>query len=152
MKKPVKPAPIKGVKVATIKVVKPDKLQDVEFFIQSSKHTLKPAMIVLRTIILKADKTLTEQIKWNAPSFCHQGDDRITFNLSKKDCLQVIWHRGAKSKDRKGRENLFDDDSGLLEWLSPDRAITRFYSEAEVTKSKATIAKLVKRWIDATKV
>lgn len=145
MKKPVK-------KVAIKKAIKSDKTQDVEAFIQSSKHALKPAMIALRAIILKADKTLTEQIKWNAPSFCHAGDDRITFNLSKPDCLQMIWHRGAKSKDRKGKENLFVDDSGLLEWLSPDRAISRFYSEAEITKNKTALTKLVKRWIDATKV
>jgi hypothetical protein len=145
MKKPVK-------KVATQKTVKSDKLHEVEVFIQSSRHDLKPAMIALRAIIRKADKTLTEQIKWNAPSFCHAGDDRITFNLSKVDCLQVIWHRGAKSKDRKGKENLFIDDSGLLEWLSPDRAISRFYSKTEITKNKTALTKLVKRWVDATKV
>jgi hypothetical protein len=139
-------------KVSTKRSAKSNKLQDVEAFIQTSKHAMKSAMIALRVIILNTDKSLTEQIKWNAPSFCHQDDDRITFNLSKPDCLQVIWHCGAKSKDRKGKENLFEDDSGLLEWLSPDRAISRFYSEAEVAKSKATITKLVKRWIAATKV
>jgi hypothetical protein len=139
-------------KQATAK--KPAKSKDnkVESFLSVTRHSLKSSVVALRTIILGADKSLTEQIKWNAPSFCHAGDDRITFNLSRKDCLQVIWHRGAKSKDRKGKENLFEDDSGLLEWLSPDRAISRFYSEAEVAKSKATITKLVKRWIAATKV
>jgi hypothetical protein len=33
--------------------------------------------------------------KWNAPSFRHAGEDRVTFRLQPGDKLQLIFHRGA---------------------------------------------------------
>jgi hypothetical protein len=138
--------------VTSEKSTKPSKVNVVEAFIKESNHLLKPVLLALREIISKAEPSLTEQIKWNAPSFCHKGDDRITFHLGKKDCVLIIWHRGAKSKDRKGRGPLLEDDSGLLQWQSPDRALSKFSSVREVEQNKSVLTKLVKRWISATKV
>jgi hypothetical protein len=136
----------------TKKTAKPSKTNDVEAFIKETKHPLKPVLMTLREIIAKADSTLTEQIKWNAPSFCHTGDDRITVHLGKKDCIMIIWHRGAKSKDRKGGGPLLEDASGLLQWQSPDRAVSKFFSVEEVKQNKSVLTNLVKQWIQATTV
>jgi len=119
-------------------------------FMAHLDHPLKKAMEVTREIILSANKQLTEHIKWNAPSFCVNGDDRVTFNLYKNDCLLLVFHRGAKVKDTKGKGPLFKDTTGLLEWVSPDRATVKLTSLQEVTAKKTKLKSVVKKWISAT--
>lgn len=60
---------------------KPTGTEQVSLFLQNNEHPLKAAMLLLREQILSSQKGITEHIKWNAPSFCYGGDDRITFNL-----------------------------------------------------------------------
>jgi hypothetical protein len=124
--------------------------EQVAEFIQTTRHPLKKAVEELREIILGADKGITEHIKWNAPSFCFDGDDRITFNLSKNDRILLIFHRGAKVKDSKNKEPLIEDTTGLLEWLTPDRAAIKFQSTDDVTDKKKALKKVVKLWLAAT--
>jgi hypothetical protein len=126
--------------------------EQVADFLLNLKHSLKSAIESLREIILNSNKGITEHIKWNAPSFCFQDDDRITFNLHKNDCILLIFHRGAKVKDTKGKEPLFKDSTGLLEWLSNDRGVAKFYSLEEVNEKKIKLVKLVKQWIKETAV
>lgn len=126
--------------------------EQVADFLLNLKHPLKPAIETLREIILNSHKAITEHIKWNAPSFCFQDDDRVTFNLHKNDCILLIFHRGAKVKDTKGKEPLFKDSTGLLEWLSNDRGVVKFYSLEEVNEKKIKLVKLVKQWIKETAV
>ena len=128
----------------------PSGTEQVKEFIQTSKHPLKKALEEIREIILGADKRITEHIKWNAPSFCFNGDDRITFNLSKNDRLLLIFHRGAKVKDSKSKEPLFEDTTGMLEWLAHDRAVVKIQTIEEVAGKKAVLTKIVKRWLSAT--
>ena len=102
----------------------------------------------VRKIILSADDKITEHIKWNVPSFCYNGDDRITFNLHAKQGIQLIFHRGAKVKDSKDLE--FNDDTGLLEWKAKDRAILSFTDLADIKSKSAKLKKLVRKWVKAT--
>lgn len=123
---------------------------EVLLFLDSCQHPLKPAMEFLRNLILASDKTITEHIKWNGPSFCYGGDDRITFNLHKNDQILVVFHRGAKGKETKSDAPLFTDSTGLLQWLSNERAVAKFFSLEEVQEKKIKIKKLVKDWLKAT--
>lgn len=122
----------------------------VESFLANLEHPLKDGIVTLRKTILSAHAELTEQIKWNAPSFCLGGDDRITFRIPPKGkvAVQLIFHRGAKSKDSSDFQ--FNDPSGLVEWAAPDRGVVTFSSLAEITKNKAGLVTLVKTWLDAT--
>jgi uncharacterized protein YdhG (YjbR/CyaY superfamily) len=122
----------------------------VAAFMTNLNHPLKKTMEVTREIILSANKELTEHIKWNAPSFCIHGEDRITFNIHKNDSILIIFHRGAKVKDTKGKGPLFNDTTGLLEWLSTDRAMIKFTSLEDVSSKKANLKKVVKLWIQLT--
>lgn len=128
----------------------PSGTEQVEEFIQTTKHPLKKAVEEIRAVILGADKEITEHIKWNAPSFCFDGDDRITFNLSKNDRILLIFHRGAKVKDSKSKEPLFEDATGMLEWLAHDRAVVKIQTVEEVAGKKAALKKVVKQWLAAT--
>ncbi len=122
--------------------------QVAEYF-AALDHPLKDVLLRVREAILSADGGLTEHIKWKAPSFCHAGDDRVTFNLYRDGSLLLIFHRGAKVKDVKGNERLIDDPTGLLEWLSNDRASLKIADETDLEKKQADIVKLVKLWIAA---
>ena len=69
---------------------------EVDQFMARLRHPLKEGVQRLRTAILASNDTITEHIKWNAPSFHHAGQDRVTFRLQPGDKLQLIFHRGAK--------------------------------------------------------
>jgi Domain of unknown function (DU1801) len=85
------------------------------------EHPLKEGVQRLRTAILASNDTITEHIKWNAPSFRHAGQDRVTFRLQPGDKLQLIFHRGAKVRTDTAAF-AFNDPTGLMTWLAPDLA------------------------------
>lgn len=119
-------------------------------FLKIADHAMKTELLELRKIIRDSDKTLTEQIKWNAPSFCHNGDDRITFNLAKKDSLLIIFHRGAKAKKMNFSKPILNEHSNLLEWPANDRAVMKFKDMTEVNKNREKLRAIVKEWIKVT--
>ncbi|HEX2516113.1 MAG TPA: DUF1801 domain-containing protein, partial [Chloroflexota bacterium] len=88
-------------------------------------------------------------IKWNAPSFGYDHQDRVTFRLYPKEGVQLIFHRGAKVKASEGFT--FDDDSGLLQWLASDRAAVTLLDRRDVEAKGAALASVVQRWMDATR-
>ncbi|PZR40268.1 MAG: DUF1801 domain-containing protein [Azospira oryzae] len=126
--------------------------EQVSLLIRKTTHPLKEVMEEVRKLILGTNNEITEHIKWNAPSFCIDGDDRITFNLSKNDYLLLVFHRGAKVKDSKGKGPLFNDTSGLLEWLTNDRATIKISGTREMTSKKHLLKKVVKQWMDNTRI
>ena len=95
--------------------------------------------------------TLTETIKWNAPTFCYNGKDRMTFMLHKKDRVGLILHTGAKPKEDKKAPPLYADDTGLLEWNSNIRATISFFDLTDFVSKRDLFKKAVKRWIEETK-
>ncbi|MDZ4725462.1 MAG: DUF1801 domain-containing protein [Leptospira sp.] len=123
---------------------------DVTNFLSSHKHPLKAVIEEIRDLILKTDKSITEHIKWNAPSFCYLGDDRITFRLDKSENIQLIFHTGAKGKDTKTNQYLFEDETRLLVWLADKRAVVTFVSFEDYMKKKTKFKKIVKRWLAET--
>jgi hypothetical protein len=131
------------------KKVKLSGAEQVAQYLQLLDHPLKQVVVRLREIIGQAHPALTEHIKWNAPSFCHNGDDRITFNVHKNDSVLIVFHRGAKAKDRIDTHTLINDSSKLLQWQSPDRALASFTSIAQVEQHKTAIRQIVNDWIAA---
>lgn len=125
------------------------KVQDVQTFMEELVHARKSDIETSRTLISKADKTLTERVKWNAPSFCSGGDDRITFRLQPGDRVELVFHRGAKPR-KDASSFAFDDPSGLLEWPANDRGVVVFSSSKDISRNASGLRKLVRAWIEAT--
>lgn len=123
------------------------KKQSVEDYMADLSHPLKEGVELLRTVIKQANPSLTEQIKWNAPSFGRDFDDRVTLGVRPK-CLQVVLHRGVKSPDSNGFS--FDDDSGMIKWAAPDRGVITFDSVEEVRQKADQVAEISRRWVEAT--
>jgi hypothetical protein len=124
------------------------KKSDVAAFVAALEHPLRDGVVRLRQALLAVGDATTEQIKWNAPSFCDDGDDRCTMRLT-PTTVQLILHRGAKVKSTAGFA--FVDDTGLVTWAAPDRGVITFKSIAEVEQHEAAVAALVGRWFVATR-
>jgi hypothetical protein len=122
--------------------------EEVDQYLHQLEHPLKAEIEQVRAIILGADDGITEHIKWNAPSFCYQGQDRVTFNLRPQDRIQLIFHRGAKAK--KDTDFVFEDPSGMLKWASTDRAVLILKDMEEVVTIKSALEKLVSQWMKST--
>ena len=119
----------------------------VEAFLEALDHPLKQELLALRSLVLGATKGITEQVKWNAPSFCYQGEDRVTFKLHPPRSIGLVFHRGAKVRTDTFS---FRDNSGLVRWITGDRGIAAFRNMAEVEAGKEALASLVKAWMEAS--
>ena len=62
-------------------------------------HPDRDAIQSLRLAILDLDEKVSESVKWNAPNFLFDGEDRVTFRLKPGNRFQLILHRGAKVRD-----------------------------------------------------
>ncbi|MFM9986731.1 MAG: DUF1801 domain-containing protein [Flavobacteriales bacterium] len=123
---------------------------DVDNFIADSKHSLASCLQPLRELIHEANSDVTEQIKWKCPSFCLDGDDRITYNLSKKDQLLVIFHTGAKGKGKTPDKSKFSGFE-FLEWLAPDRAVVKIANQVYLFDISKEMKKCISLWLRETK-
>lgn len=68
--------------------------------------------------------------------------------LHPQDSIQLIFHRGAKVKDSK--DFVFNDSTGLLKWVTDDRAIVTLHEMKDVEAKKAALAKVVNEWMEST--
>lgn len=120
----------------------------VRIYLENLDHPLKSEILKIREMVFKTNPNLTEQIKWNAPSFCLNGEDKITFNLPpKKDSVQLVFHRGVKKKELP-KEKLINDDSGLLKWATNDRAVIRFTSLQEILENETKFREIIQKWLE----
>lgn len=111
----------------------------------------KPLVNDLLVAIKEECPKLTEIIKWNAPSFCDNGKDRMTVMLHKKNIVALILHTGAKPKEDKKAPPLYNDSTGLLEWNSNVRATISFTSLDDFLAKRELFKKAIKTWISKTK-
>jgi hypothetical protein len=121
--------------------------QAVTTFLGTLQHSRKAEINRVRNIILGAHPDLVEKIKWNAPSFGLQEDDRITFRLQPGDKVDLIFHRGVARKDD---DFTFSDETGLLKFVAPDRAVLEFTDGPDIEARAEQLRWLVRAWIAAT--
>ncbi len=123
---------------------------DVTEFLEVLNHPFRKEIEVLRNFILSTNINLTENIKWNGPNYCIKDEDRITMRIQPpKKQVQLIFHRGAKMKDNANF--VFEDPSGLMHWITKDRATVTFTSMNDIDVHEKAFAKLIKEWLIATK-
>ena len=121
--------------------------EQVAEFMNSLEHPFKEEIEEVRKIILSTDDRITEHIKWNAPSFCYEGEDRITFNLNGKGFFRLIFHCGAKVKERNTKNPLIEDTSGILEWKAVDRALIHFMNKKDVKDKEEQLREIITKWL-----
>ena len=103
---------------------------------------------LLRNIILNLEFDLTEHIKWNAPSFILNGEDRITFNLvNKENVVKLVIHMGAVRKEDKKAKPILSDDGGVVQWSSDIRGAITFNNLEDLQSKSSTLKKVLSDWL-----
>jgi hypothetical protein len=124
------------------------KYKSVEEFLDSLNAEKRQIVDLLRDLILEFEPQLEEHIKWNAPSYVLDGEDRITFNLmNKQGVVKLVLHMGAIRKENKKGSPIMRDDSGLIEWNSDIRGMITFNTIEGVSSNEASLRKIVKDWL-----
>jgi hypothetical protein len=123
--------------------------QEVIEFLDKLEHPMKREIEEIRQIILSSNKKLTEHIKWNAPSFCIENEDRVTMKLYPPKNIQLIFHRGAKVKAQP-KEKLISGHSSFLKWPANDRAVATFTDMDEIKSNKKKLSGIINEWIKVT--
>lgn|GEM_PF-1591838 len=77
-----------------------DTTEAVDELMKSLVRQHKDAIAHLRRSILELDASISEGVKWNAPSF-RTTEYFATTNLRTKEGIGVILHLGAKIRDRR---------------------------------------------------
>jgi hypothetical protein len=136
---------------ASRKETKPSAPSQVNTYMKALKHPLSNVVRALREIILATDPAIGEEIKWNAPAFFFTGEMApsdpklyrrylVIFNLFRKDCIRLVFWRGARVKRT----------FGLLEGAYADGRRLAAFSSMEDVKSKSTaLRKIVKQQLGA---
>ena len=104
----------------------------------------------LRTLIRGAAPGISEEVKWNAPSF-RTVENFATMHLRDPKRISVILHLGARGKASKGFRETIPDPDGMLRWLGPDRAIVSFEGVSEIGERKGALTKIVRAWVKQVK-
>ncbi|WP_202975132.1 DUF1801 domain-containing protein [Xanthomonas arboricola] len=117
----------------------------VQSFIDALDHPLKREIVAIRQLLLSADPTISEEIKWNAPSF-RTTEHFATMHLRATTAVQLIFHLGAKP-GRKVPADAIADPQGLLTWHGTDRASLSFSGAADLALKHDALLAIIRQWI-----
>ena len=124
------------------------KYKTVEDFLGDLDNDKRVQVDALRELILNTDPRLKEHIKWNAPSYVLDGEDRITFNLmNKQGVVKLIIHMGATRKEDRKATPIMHDESGMVEWSSDIRGMVSFESIVDVTSKSEELKDILGKWL-----
>jgi uncharacterized protein YdhG (YjbR/CyaY superfamily) len=106
----------------------------VDAFMDKLDHPFKAEVQMIREIIKNVNKDITEQIKWNAPSFTYQGESLVTFNLWEKKRIHLVFHNPMISEVK----------SKLLEGDYDHRRMAYFADQNDIQAKRKTLEKALK--------
>ncbi|MBP7335526.1 DUF1801 domain-containing protein [Niveispirillum sp.] len=125
----------------------PKSYKDVEAFLDDLSPQARQVAHGLRALIRAVHPGLTEQVKWNAPSFALDGQDLLTLGVQRDGTIRLVLHRGAKVKDNDGFH--VDDPLKLAQWPAPDRGVVIVRDAAALAAMEVGLTDLVRRWVGA---
>lgn len=108
----------------------------VDEMLEARQHPLEAEVQAVRRIIKGVDERITEEWKWNAPSFSYKGY-LVTFNLHATDRVHLVFHDGA----------ILGDQGGLLEGDYPDRRMVYLTDLDDIEAKAPRLQRAVKEWI-----
>ena len=117
------------------------KTVSVNEYMEKLDHPYKAEVQALRDIIKSVNKGITEEIKWNAPSYSYLSEYLVTFNLRERNRIHLVFHHPYISKVK----------SKLLEGDYVDRRMMYFSNMEEVESKKALLTKVLKDLIKLQK-
>jgi Domain of unknown function (DU1801) len=109
-------------------------------------HPREPVIFALRDIILGTDSSITESVKWNAPSYATT-EHFATFHLRAKDAVQLVLHLGSRGRPGVALRSAVPDPFGILDWKGADRAVATFASVADVHCHADALRNILTTWL-----
>ena|SRR5438067_12919358 len=110
---------------------------EVDRWFEEVKPPAAKALQRARQVILKADRRITEYIKYGSVIFGYRGDC-VSFVQYRKPTVNLMFHRGAKIPGKFAH----------LEGSGPTARFMRFKDAREVDKRAVELGKIVKAWCD----
>lgn len=121
--------------------VKKNRTEDVDAYMAKSDHPMKDVVEEIRKIIKGVDPGITEEVKWNAPSFSYH-DYIATFNLRDHSRVHLIFHAKHTPKVK----------SELLEGDYPDgRRMAYFADMKDAVAKKPELVRIIKELVKLDK-
>ncbi|MBC7841490.1 MAG: DUF1801 domain-containing protein [Gemmatimonadaceae bacterium] len=118
----------------------------VTAFMATLEHPRKSEIEALRQVILAADPSIADGVKWNAPSY-RTTEYFATTHLRAKQGVGIILHLGAKVKATAVIGITIADPTGMLTWLAKDRAQATFTDLADIAARASVFQTLLRDWI-----
>jgi len=109
---------------------------DVDAWFERYDNRLKDLVQAVRDVILATDERVSEEIKWQAPTFVYKGNIASFFPEAMKH-VTLMFHHGAS----------LDDPSGLLEGEGETSRSAKFTSVADLAAKRAALEALIASWI-----
>jgi uncharacterized protein YdhG (YjbR/CyaY superfamily) len=106
----------------------------VDEYMDALQHPLKDEVQSVREIIKGVDRNITEEVKWNAPSFSYKGEYLVTFNLRNPTQIHLVFHNPKISQVK----------STLLEGDYVDRRMAYFTGRRDVEAKTPALQKALK--------
>lgn len=123
-----------------------DTSQAVDAFMRELRHPCKAEVEALREVVLGADPSIAEGIKWNAPSF-RTSEYFGTTHLRAKAGIGLILHLGAKARELPKGGLRIEDPEKLLTWLGKDRAMVSFADRRDLENKTAALRAILRQWL-----
>ncbi len=111
--------------------------QNVDEFMEELDHPFKAEVQTVREIIKNSHQDITEEIKWNAPSFSYKDEYLVTFNLREKKRIHLVFHNPQIARVK----------SKLLEGDYTGRRMTYFSDMDDIKAKKTALQKALKALI-----
>ncbi len=112
--------------------------KSVDDFMQRLDAPLKAEAEALRAIIKAVDPQISEQIKWNAPSYSYRGNYLVTFNFHDRAQIRLVFHNPA----------IASIPSSILEGDYIDRRLAYFANMDEVKSKQGELERVVATLIE----
>ena len=108
---------------------------EVEAFLDESDHPLIDAIREVRKVLLRADRRVTETIKWKSPTFAFEGNI-ASIEMRVRKQVSVLFHQGASIPGRHG----------ILHGGGATVRYARFDDLADVKAHAADLKHVVQAW------
>lgn len=110
---------------------------DVDAWMAKYDNPQKPLVEAVRQVILKADKRVSEVIKWQAPTFAYKGN-LASFYPKSRAHVSLMFHIGAE----------IPGDFPSLEGTGDVSRVMKFADISDLRKKSQELKRLVRAWCD----
>lgn len=109
----------------------------VKKYMSELKHPFKKEIEAIRKLIKNCNNAITEEIKWNAPSYGYKGEYLVTFNLRETKRIHLVFHNPQIAKIM----------NNILEGDYKDRRMTYFADMDDVKSKQKELERVIKELI-----